>query len=193
MQHVLPVIGQHDAGAGSETWPVDTWPAGAAKAGDRPTVIVIEESGQVAPQLVQACEYLGLALHAVRSERGLATALSLTCAVAVVAEADMQEQDGFNAMRLAGAHDPDLPFLLIVGEEPWLLGAADAVEEAMRMTGVLTRRAVPTAGELVEFLARAAAPGGTRLDAVRHGAGRVSRRFGPRRRTGIRPSAASAS
>ena len=71
------------------------------------------------------------------TEDDLGSALHQRRPMAVVAEMDAIGQDGCHVLKTVAALDRDLPVLLIVGEDPVLLGAVDAVEELWQLSSVV--------------------------------------------------------
>ena len=75
--------------------------------------------------------------------------------MAVVCELDGAGQDGCHVMKTVASHDPSLPVLILTGEDPALVGAADAVEEIWRLTEVSKAERLPGIAGLVDFLFQA--------------------------------------
>ena len=80
--------------------------------------------------------------------------------MAVVAEMDAAGQDGCHVLMTVAAHDRDLPVLLVIGDDPVLLGAIDAVEEIWQLSSVVKWPQLPGVGAVVDFLFRAGRKGG---------------------------------
>ena len=80
--------------------------------------------------------------------------------MAVVAEMDASGQDGCHVLMTVAAYDSDLPVLLIVGDDPALLGAIDAVEELWQLSSVLKWPRLLGIGAMVDFLFRSGRRGG---------------------------------
>jgi hypothetical protein len=72
--------------------------------------------------------------------------------MAVVAEVEGDEQDGFHTMKMVARYSRDLPVLMLTGGDPVLMGAADAVQSLWGLTSVSSTSGFPMAGQLVQFL-----------------------------------------
>lgn len=75
--------------------------------------------------------------------------------MAVIAEVDGRGQDGFHVMSAVAEYDPTLPMMLLTGQDPALMGAADAIREITGLTRMLIADELPCIGEVVDFLFRA--------------------------------------
>lgn len=117
-----------------------------------PLVLAVEDQVRFSPGLQTICEFLGIRLERVDSHRDLAPLLKVCRPMAVFCELDSPGQDGCHVMKIVAEHDRTLPLLVVSGEDPSLLGAAQAVEELLHLTGVLASERLPGIGELVEFL-----------------------------------------
>lgn len=117
-----------------------------------PLVLAVEDQIRFSPGLQTICEFLGIELEQVTSHRDLAPLLKAQRPMAVFCELDSPGQDGCHVMKIVAEHDRTLPVLVLTGDDPSLLGAAQAMEEILRLTGVVACRRLPAIGELVEFL-----------------------------------------
>jgi len=117
-----------------------------------PLVLAVEDQVRFSPGLQTICEFLGIRLERVDSHRDLTPLLKVCRPMAVFCELDSPGQDGCHVMKIVAEHDRTLPLLVVSGEDPSLLGAAQAVEELLHLTGVLASERLPGIGELVEFL-----------------------------------------
>lgn len=117
-----------------------------------PLVLAVEDQARFSPALQTICEFLGIRLERVDSHRDLTPLLKVCRPMAVFCELDSPGQDGCHVMKIVAEHDRTLPLLVVSGEDPSLLGAAQAVEELLHLTGVLASERLPGIGELVEFL-----------------------------------------
>ncbi len=117
-----------------------------------PLVLAVEDQTRFSPGLETICEFLGVKLEQVNSHRDLASLLKLRRPMAVFCELDSPGQDGCHVMKIVAKHDRTLPVLVVTGDDPSLLGAAQAVEEIFHLTGVVVSQRLPAIGELVEFL-----------------------------------------
>lgn len=117
-----------------------------------PLVFVVEDQSRYSPGLHTICEFLGIKLEQVSSCHDLAPMLKTRKPMAVFCDLDSQGQDGCHIMKVVAEHDRTLPILVVVGDDPNLLGAAEAVEEIFNLTEIRACRRLPGIGELVEFL-----------------------------------------
>ena len=115
-------------------------------------VFAVEDQPRFAPGLQVICEFLGVKLEQVNSEDDLAPLLRTRKPMAVFCELDNQSQDGCHVMKIVADHDHTLPILMVVGDDPNLLGAAQAVEEIFQLTEFTICPRLPGIGKLVEFL-----------------------------------------
>jgi DNA-binding NtrC family response regulator len=120
------------------------------------------------PALDVICDFFDLAVEHVHSDLDVAYLLAEYRPMAVIAEVDGNGQDGFHVMKTVSAYDPELPMMLLTGGDPVLAGAAEAVREITGLVNMTAERALPSIGELVDFLFRAGrAAGITRMMPVR--------------------------
>ena len=117
-----------------------------------PLVLIVEDQPFVLPGLETICEFLGIQMELVNSQHDLALLLKTRRPMAVVCEIDSPGQDGCHVMKTIADYDRTLPVLVVTGDDPSLLGAAQAVEDIFNLTGVLACQRLPVIGELVEFL-----------------------------------------
>jgi hypothetical protein len=117
-----------------------------------PLVFIVEDQPRFSPGLQTICEFLGITLEQVSSSHDLTPLLKIRKPMAVFCEFDSQGQDGCHIMKVVADHDRTLPVLVVVGDDPNLLGAAEAVEEIFHLTEIRACKRLPGVGELVEFL-----------------------------------------
>lgn len=115
-------------------------------------VMLVDSRRASAAPLANLCAFLEIGLLRADGDLPLAAQLERHRPMAVVAELDDPAQDGCHVLMTVAAFDPDLPVLLLTGDDPRLLGAVDAVEELWALRGVTKVPALPPAGALVEFL-----------------------------------------
>ena len=115
-------------------------------------VVVVSDNPEVASAMDNIADFLGFDVELLKSDADLAPVLRRWRPMAVVTELDGYGQDGCHVMMEVAEHDPGLPILLLVGTDPALAGAADAVEEMWQLTAVTKAAALPAVGPLVEFL-----------------------------------------
>ena len=118
-------------------------------------VLIVTDNGALARSLEMVCDFLGLAVETLTSDQLIGQRLESPRPMAIITEADSHGQDGFHVMMEVARHDRDLPILLLTGEDPILMGAADAVCEVNGLTSVTIAAQTPPVGELVDFLFRA--------------------------------------
>jgi hypothetical protein len=134
--------------------------AQADTAGVRHAVVaVVEDGGRIAQELWAICEFLDIAVVRVPAYCDLGPVLRRHSPMAVVCELDGAPQDGCHIMKTVAGHDPSLPILMVAGDDPVLIGAADAVEELWQLTGVTKVPALPAIAGLVDFLFHAGRKG----------------------------------
>jgi hypothetical protein len=117
-----------------------------------PMILAVEDQARFTPGLQTICDFLGIRVERVDSHRDLAPLLKVCRPMAVFCELDGSGQDGCHVMKIVAQHDRTLPLLVVSGDDPDLLGAAEAVEELFNLTSVVARSRLPEIGELVEFL-----------------------------------------
>jgi hypothetical protein len=122
-------------------------------------VLVVEDDFGLSRALRDVCECLNVAVERMPTEGDLGSILRQRRPMAVVAEMDAVGQDGCHVLKTVAALDRDLPVLLIVGEDPALLGAIDAVEEVWQLSSVVKFPELPGVGAVVDFLFRAGRKG----------------------------------
>jgi hypothetical protein len=124
-----------------------------------PLVVVIEDGVHLSDAFRSVCDCLDVAVERMSSRDDLDDMLRDLNPMAVVAEMDAVGQDGCNVLMTIAAHDRALPVLLIIGEDPALLGAADAVEEIWDLSSVVKWPELLSIGAVVDFLFRAGRKG----------------------------------
>ncbi len=118
-------------------------------------VLIVTDNGTLAQSLEMVCDFLGLAVETLTSDQTVSRRLESLRPMAIITEADGHGQDGFHVMMEVARHDRDLPILFLTGEDPILMGAAEAVCEVNNLTSVTMAAQTPPVGELVDFLFRA--------------------------------------
>jgi CheY-like chemotaxis protein len=119
----------------------------------RPGVVALfTDNPETIAAIGPVCEFLELRLEVVSAGTDLTMTLRTERPLAVIADVDGKDHDGFHAMKLIARYNPDLPILLLTGGDPALMGAADAVQELWGLTQVTQTGAFPLAGQLVSFL-----------------------------------------
>ena len=143
-----------------KTFDASTDTAGAGREARERLVVVIEDGAHLSDAFRSICECLDLPVQRMPSREDLGPVLRDRRPMAVVAEIDAPGQDGFHVLMTIAAHDRDLPVLLIMGQEPALLGAVDAVEELWELTSVVKWPRLLGVGAVVDFLFCAGRKGG---------------------------------
>jgi hypothetical protein len=126
----------------------------------RAVVAVVEDGVRIFQELWSICEFLEIAVLRVPAQCDLGTILQRQLPMAVVCELDGATQDGCHVMKTVASHDPSLPILIATGDDPALIGAADAVEEIWQLTQVTKLETLPSIAGLVDFLFHAGRKGG---------------------------------
>jgi hypothetical protein len=125
-----------------------------------PRVLIVEDGARLSDAFRVICDCLGVAVERIPSSDDLTVALRNFRPMVVVAEMDAVGQDGCNVLMTIAAHDRDLPVLLIMGPDPALLGAVDAVEEVWKLSSVEKWPDLPGVGAMVDLLFRSGRKGG---------------------------------
>jgi DNA-binding NtrC family response regulator len=121
--------------------------------------LIIEDGVHLSAAFHCVCDCLSVAVEQITSRDDLRVALRDVRPMAVVAEMDGAGQDGCHVLMTLAAYDPDLPVLLITGEEAALLGAIDAVEEIWQLSSVTKWPRLLGVGPVVDFLFRSGRKG----------------------------------
>jgi CheY-like chemotaxis protein len=116
------------------------------------TVALFSDNPETIAAISPVCEFLSLRVEVISAGTDLTTALRTEKPLALIADVEGTDHDGFHAMKLVARYNPDLPILLLTGGDPTLMGAADAVQELWNLTQVTQTGAYPLAGQLVSFL-----------------------------------------
>jgi hypothetical protein len=119
-------------------------------------VMVLEDGPGLSGQVGAICGYVGLSVEAVSSVVDLGMLLDERRPLALIAPFETDHQDGGHILKSVAMHDRDLPVMLLTGRNPIYLGAAEAMQEILKLNAVCLPQGEPTLGEMVEFLARAA-------------------------------------
>jgi hypothetical protein len=125
----------------------------------KPLVVVIEDGAHLSDAFRSVCDCLEVAVERMPSRDNLGDMLRDLHPMAVVAEMDAAGQDGCSVLMTVAAHNRDLPVLLLVGADPALLGAVDAVEEIWELSAVVKWPELLGVGAMVDFLFRAGRKG----------------------------------
>jgi len=133
---------------------------GGSRAVREPLVLVVEDEVHLTEAFRTVCDCLNLAVVRMPTGGDLSEALLRCRPLAVVAAMDAAGQDGCNVLMTVAGYDPDLPVLLLTGEDPALLGAVDAVEELWRLTSVTKWSRLGGVGAILDFVFRAGRKGG---------------------------------
>ncbi len=134
--------------------------SGTGQATREALVVVVEDDFGLSNAFRSVCECLGVAVERMSSRGDLGSVLRQRRPMAVVAAMDAPGQDGCHVLMTVAAHDRSLPVMLIVGDDPAMLGAIDAVEEIWQLSSVAKYLLMPSVGAVVDFLFRAGRKGG---------------------------------
>ena len=124
-----------------------------------PLVLAVADELHFCAGLQPICDFLGIRLERIDSHRDLAPLLKVCRPMAVFCELDGPGQDGCHIMKVVAEHDRTLPLMVVSTNDPNMLGAAQAVEELLHLTGMIAGEHLPEVGELVEFLSSASRKG----------------------------------
>ena len=147
MQRLIEIDAVSDANSGATMLPRS------------PLLLIIEDDERTAHWLQPICDFLEIGVERIASERDVTDALHEHRPMAVVAQMDCQGQDGCHVMMTVAQYDRSLPILLIVGPDPALAGAADAVEELWQLESVTKLPGYPGVGAIVDFVFHAGRKG----------------------------------
>jgi hypothetical protein len=117
-----------------------------------PIVVVVSDGTTLATPLEVVCDFLSIAVEHISSSADLMAVLEAERPMAVITEVDGRHQDGFNVMMTVSQYDPDLPVMVLTGNDPVLIGASEAIEEVFGLTAVARSDETPRIGTLVDFL-----------------------------------------
>jgi DNA-binding NtrC family response regulator len=114
-------------------------------------VVIVSDSPAIVSPIEAVCDFLDLAVEHVTSAQDVLAVLDTNRPMALITEMDGRVQDGFNVMMAVAEYNPELPLMVLTGEDPTLAGAADAIEELWHLTHVIKAARMPKIGELVDF------------------------------------------
>ncbi len=115
-------------------------------------VIIVSDDPATVQKLAPVCEFLELRMEVVSTGADLAEILREHAPMAVIADVEGDQQDGFHTMKLVARHSRNLPIMLLTDGDAVLMGAADAVQDLWGLTSVTRTSGFPVAGQLVAFL-----------------------------------------
>ncbi|MEA2745669.1 MAG: Response regulator receiver domain [Acetobacteraceae bacterium] len=115
-------------------------------------VAIISDDSATIQSLKPVCEFLELRMEVVSAGTDLATVLREMRPMAIIADIECKDYDGFYAMKVIASHSRDLPLMLLTGGDPVMMGAADAVQDVCGLTSVTLTSEFPVASQLVAFL-----------------------------------------
>jgi CheY-like chemotaxis protein len=120
-----------------------------------PLVLVVEDDEEISTAFRAVCDCLDVAVERMPTQDDLGAVLGQLRPMAVVAAMDAAGQDGCHVLMTVAAFDRDLPVLLIVGDDPTLAGAVDAVAELWQLCSVTKWPRLSGIGAMVDFVFRA--------------------------------------
>ena len=126
----------------------------------RHSVLVVRDDDKNNDFVVAICEFLGITVEHASSGGDLCPLLLGLHPMAVIADLEGADQDGFHVMKMVAGYDRKLPILLLTGNEMALQGAIDAVKEVWGLGHVATAAGTGTIGDVVDFLCHAARDAG---------------------------------
>jgi CheY-like chemotaxis protein len=118
----------------------------------QPVIVVVSDDPILATPLEVVCDFLSVSVEHVSSSDDLMAVLEAERPMAVITEVDCRDQDGFNVMMTVSRYDPDLPIMVLTGDDPVLIGASEAIEDVFGLTAVARSAKTPRIGVLVDFL-----------------------------------------
>jgi len=118
-------------------------------------VIVLVGRDGVSPMLREMCAALLVELVAISSHHDLPFRLHHHRPMAVISEIDPLGIPSCAALRCIAAYNPNMPILLVAGDDPAVLGTIDAAEQLWSLSNLQRLAAAPAAGDLIGFLFQA--------------------------------------
>jgi DNA-binding NtrC family response regulator len=118
-------------------------------------VIVLAGSDGVSSTVRAMCDALLIELVAINSHHDLPFRLHHHRPMAVISEIDPQGIASCAALRSIAAYNPEMPVLLVAGDDPTVLGTIDAAEQLWCLSSLHRLAAPPAASDLIGFLFQA--------------------------------------
>ena len=115
-------------------------------------VVIVSEDEETVEALEPVCAFLGLKVAIVAGATDVATVLAEERPMALIAQVEGKEQDGFHTMKQVSRYNRDLPIMLLTNGDPAMMGAADAIRDLWGLTAMTATSAFPMAGQIVAFL-----------------------------------------
>ncbi len=125
-----------------------------------PTLMIVSDDFHLTTAMEVICDFLGLGIEQIPTEGDAVRMARDFRPVAIMVSAEGEGQDGFHVMKGVAEIDPDMPIMLLTGDDPAMMGAADAIESLFGLTAVTKTPGLPSVGEIVDFLFRAGRRGG---------------------------------
>ena len=145
------------------------------RSGNNPVLVIAEDDLTLYEAVAPLCATLGIEVRSARGDLALVRQLASWNTVAVLASIEGEAQDGYNVMMRVAEYDRTLPVMLLTGEDPALIGAAEAVQGLWELSALTMQVDLPGPGELAEFLCDAFRLGLERKHAPRSPARRRKR------------------
>jgi hypothetical protein len=136
----------------SSPWVDEAVPARGAIRERQGTVFIVSEDPERQMSIAPVCDFLDLDVQIVTGADDLASLLRMQRPMAVIADTEGADQDGFHAMKLVAGYNRDLPVMLLTEGDPAMMGAADAIQELWGLRSVTLTSGYPAAGQIVAFL-----------------------------------------
>jgi PleD family two-component response regulator len=115
-------------------------------------IFIVCDDAARALAIAPICDFLDLDVRMITSDMDLLTMLRAQRPLALIADIDGSEQDGFHTMKVVAAYNRNHPVLLLTNGDPQMIGAAEAVAEMFGLRSVASTEAAPAAGQVIEFL-----------------------------------------
>jgi hypothetical protein len=115
-------------------------------------VLIVSDNAACIEKIAPVCDFLDLQVHHVTAGTDLLTMLRVHRPMAVIADVEGVEQDGFHVMKVIAAFNRDMPIMLLTDGDPVLMGAADAIQDIWGLRAVTLTGEFPPAGQIVSFL-----------------------------------------
>jgi CheY-like chemotaxis protein len=117
-----------------------------------PVILIVEDKPVWSEAVSELCAFLEVHVERVATDADLKLLLRERRPMAVLTTMEGQDQDGCHVLKRVGQHDPELAVMILTGDDPVLIGAAEAVRQVWGLTRASIVSDIPTPGEIMEFL-----------------------------------------
>ncbi len=148
-----------------ETSPIRRSPYGdhtaCARIGETQTVLLVGHDLWLSGLLAPLCEALDIRVVCAASHHDVPIRLHRDHPICIVSGLEAAGPTSCAILRSVAAYDPDMPVLLITGDDPAIDGAIDVAERLWGLTGLFRLSNVPGPGDMMNFLFLAGRKDGT--------------------------------